>query len=96
MKVCRFCGKPGMKIKRHGKVDYKTLCFRCYKNPWRRNKKEQCEICGFVPIHTEQLDVHHLDGNKKNNASSNLQTLCANCHRLITLMERGGLPTIFI
>lgn len=31
-----------------------------------------------------QLDINHRDGNHLNNARENLQTLCANCHRLIT------------
>jgi len=35
-----------------------------------------------------QLDVDHIDGNHKNNEINNLQTLCANCHRLKTKLER--------
>jgi 5-methylcytosine-specific restriction endonuclease McrA len=31
-----------------------------------------------------QLDVDHIDGNRSNNELSNIQTLCANCHRLKT------------
>jgi 5-methylcytosine-specific restriction endonuclease McrA len=38
-----------------------------------------CEACG--EIHPAVLDTHHKDGNPKNNDPSNLQTLCANCHR---------------
>jgi len=34
-----------------------------------------------------QLDVDHIDGNKKNNDISNLMTLCANCHRYKTLVN---------
>jgi 5-methylcytosine-specific restriction endonuclease McrA len=30
------------------------------------------------------LDVDHKDGKHKNNSEDNLQTLCANCHRLKT------------
>jgi predicted HNH restriction endonuclease len=26
------------------------------------------------------LEVHHVDGNNKNNDQSNLQVLCLNCH----------------
>jgi hypothetical protein len=43
-----------------------------------------CEQCGFVPIHSCQLDVDHKDGDRKNGARENIQTLCANCHRLKT------------
>lgn len=41
-----------------------------------------CERCGFHPKHPCQMDVHHKDGDHKNNDPSNLETLCANCHRL--------------
>lgn len=43
-----------------------------------------CERCGFVPEHVCQLDVH-----KHREDLSKRETLCANCHRLITLAERG-------
>lgn len=51
------------------------------------HKKDVCEICGFIPVHRVQLDVDHIDGNKKNNEPANLQTLCANCHRLKTYLN---------
>lgn len=42
----------------------------------------KCEICGIKtwlgkPI---VLQIHHLDGNHKNNSVDNLQLLCPNCH----------------
>lgn len=59
------------------------------KRPYvRLVKKETCEQCGFVAEHPCQLDVHHLDGNRQNNLVSNLQVLCANCHRLETHQQR--------
>ncbi|AZQ84262.1 HNH endonuclease [Colwellia sp. Arc7-635] len=41
-----------------------------------------CEQCG-VDLDTEKklLHVHHIDGVKSNNKSSNLRVLCADCHK---------------
>ena len=30
-----------------------------------------------------QLDADHIDGDRDNNHYSNIQTLCANCHRIV-------------
>ena len=54
-------------------------------------KRVKCEFCGFIPIHECQLDVDHIDGDKTNNEKSNLQTLCSNCHRLKTFLQRKNL-----
>lgn len=38
--------------------------------------KDACEKCG----RTESLDIHHIDGNYKNNSIDNLMCLCRSCH----------------
>lgn len=58
--------------------------------PYRKHVKESCEFCGFVPVHICQLDVDHIDGNHLNNDVENLQTLCANCHRLKTHLNKDN------
>lgn len=39
----------------------------------------ECVSCGFSKI----VDLHHLDGNKRNNDRNNLIGLCPNCHKMI-------------
>jgi len=46
-----------------------------------------CSDCGFDPVNKCQVDIHHIDGDNKNQDESNLQVLCANCHRLKTLIN---------
>lgn len=92
-KECKFCSKPGKVAGKYknGQTKYVNICDSCSKFPYRRFKKEKCDFCGFVPVHSCQLDVDHKDGNKNNNSLENLQTLCANCHRLKTLLNKDWL-----
>ena len=51
-------------------------------NPLIKLKGRKCESCGLekwldMPIN---LEIHHIDGNRKNNSLENLQLLCPNCH----------------
>lgn len=63
---------------------------------WKRAvRKDKCEVCDFVPVHIGQLDLDHIDGNKLNNSEENLQTLCANCHRLKTILNRDHLRATY-
>lgn len=49
---------------------------------FRALKKYTCECCGVdLNQHKNLLHAHHIDGNKRNNAHTNLQALCADCHR---------------
>jgi 5-methylcytosine-specific restriction endonuclease McrA len=87
--ICSFCCKkkyePDIFQKRkEGIKRHKRNILR----PYRKYVKSECSFCGFIPVHISQLDVDHIDGNHFNNNPVNLQTLCANCHRLKTHMER--------
>lgn len=93
---CIICGLPARYHTKNadGTVKYwRNYCTTCHKNrgqeqyKYRIYKGKKCEICGFIAIHPTQLDVDHIDGNHKNNNSDNLQTICANCHRLKTVMN---------
>ncbi len=54
-------------------------------------KSNCCDRCGFVPEHPCQLDLDHVLPKSRGgrNDRSNLQTLCSNCHRLKTFLERA-------
>lgn len=98
--VCVLCESRVQTLRSAGK--YRAVCWKCHLGRTGRRpkkgrskgynyaafKKCSCELCGFVPTHSCQLDVDHIDGDHKNNAQGNLQTLCANCHRLKTWLNR--------
>ena len=56
--------------------EYRTLAFRSYPH--------ECKVCGWNEDE-RILEVHHIDGNRKNNNIDNLCILCPTCHRKITL-----------
>lgn len=90
---CQRCG-PEVKVRKSGVAKDGVPYWRCkhaYKKsqlavsrPWVFFKGDMCELCSFIPEHSCQLTVDHIDGNKKNNEMENLQTLCHNCHALKT------------
>lgn len=77
--------KPETRLKRL-EADSKRVIAR--NRSYRSVVGDQCEKCGFIPEHKCQLDVDHIDENHSNNNPSNLQTLCANCHRLKSHLAR--------
>ena len=44
----------------------------------------KCEVCGYEGYNLKTgktiLQIHHIDGNSKNNSPDNLQVICPNCH----------------
>ena len=91
--IC-LCGQP-VRTKGFGRTGIRLWdrrCWKCYEFGYKMHKKTYCEDCGFVAIHAVQLDVDHIDGNHTNDDLSNLRTLCANCHRLKTQLNRDHLP----
>jgi len=50
-------------------------CERCFLSSWRS---------GPIP-----LELHHIDGNNRNNALSNLELLCCNCHAQTSTWRRS-------
>ena len=46
----------------------------------------KCQLCGWGEVNKYTnlvpLELHHIDGDYKNNSEDNLQLLCPNCHSL--------------
>lgn len=102
--ICSVCGPTKIKMRNskraslNGRYKCRAVYLKAYNKliyPYAVHKKEQCEKCGFNPVHTSQLDVDHIDGDRWNNDPSNLQTLCANCHRLKTHLSGDAKSGIF-
>lgn len=93
--LCKICNKaPAAEngTSKNGFIKYRSVCNYCKTANrsdylYKSYKKDTCDKCGFIAEHRCQLDVDHIDGNKNNNSTENLQTLCSNCHRLKTLLE---------
>ena len=81
--ICAVCGPTRLKKKQRGYWSCRTKS-NTNRVKLLKHKKTHCEACGFVAIHRSQLDIDHIDGDHSNNSLNNLQTLCANCHRLKT------------
>lgn len=45
-------------------------------------KENKCECCGISEWNNKPitLQLHHINGNPRDNALENLQVLCPNCH----------------
>jgi 5-methylcytosine-specific restriction endonuclease McrA len=100
MKLCSKCkvsksldSFPPRKDRKSGLHSWCRSCKQNYKNPHRIFKKNECESCSFKALHECQLDIDHIDGNHSNNDPNNLQTLCANCHRIKTQLNKENIKT---
>ncbi len=96
--LCVRCGeRPQRRLSRtkQGMSLYSALCGRCAKAQFGRDKFKlfkgpRCDACGFEPVNLCQLDVDHINCDRSDNRPENLQTLCANCHRLKTLKDHDA------
>ena len=97
-KLCSKCSKKAVAInyKKDNKIYYRSICDACARgtkkeNPkWLQNGyklKNKCDKCGFTSKHSEPFNVYHIDGNLNNCNYRNLKTICANCQRLLHLLN---------
>lgn len=63
-------------IGHHKDVIKREYILRCL------NGQAKCEICGIHDWNKQPIvfQIHHIDGNNRNNEKDNLQLLCPNCH----------------
>ena len=96
--TCKVDGCNNLALPRREKgrfMGYRKICDRHRRNgkprsyPVLFDNFKPCEQCGFVPTHKAQMDRHHKNGNHYDNQPKNIQILCANCHRLVTVQQRG-------
>lgn len=87
---CVRCGRTKFKHRRHGvclsctNIVFRKEAMRKYVDRTRYGGNRSirlsinniCEVC----CNRADLVVHHIDGNKNNNALTNLSTLCRGCH----------------
>ena len=76
-------GKNKLTIKEDKVFKENSFCKKETIKKYFLNKKEyKCEKCGIEHWNNEYipLEIHHKDGNRKNNTIDNLELLCPNCH----------------
>jgi 5-methylcytosine-specific restriction endonuclease McrA len=61
-----------------------------WSNRPRQHLKDHCEACGHKPIISDLLEVDHILPRSRGGSDKpdNLQTLCAECHKIKTLLDR--------
>ena len=82
----RFCSLSCANSRRKGGETRNAYLYHA-----RKYAKPSCEACGL----TQDLQVHHVDTNWRNNSPLNLQTLCLFCHHFwhATHERLGVTPT---
>lgn len=86
--VCANCGPVDIAITGNSyrckvaHLEHRSRIKKDRKGTYQDLKKDYCENCGFQAQHRCQLDLDHVNGDRTDHRPENLQTLCANCHRL--------------
>jgi hypothetical protein len=84
--VCNLCYRKAMRkyIRKYNKKNNLSTKVHAYTRLYAYRSfalkivNYKCQHCG---IKAEKLQLHHIDGNFKNNEPNNLIMLCLKCHR---------------
>lgn len=99
--ICPKCGLRPVERANYRASMWRPVCEKCRRQSHTDNSRQRshrrlkqevarttgCVMCGFIPVHLCQLDVDHKNGDYRDNSPDNVQVLCANCHRLKTLLN---------
>ena len=91
-KIRLFCSRRCYDIKRakeYGQKLIKGIPFASSRQIRKAAMYSRCALCGYNKCQGI-LQLHHLDGDKKNNVLDNLPTLCPNCHMEIHFGDKTG------
>ena len=95
--LCNVC-KKNMAAANYWRDDirhYRSRCESCIRKNkqlkaadprWKirgYKKKTHCDLCNFKARYTNQILVHHIDGNLNNCELINLRSICLNCVEVV-------------
>lgn len=95
--LCNACNKnySAANYWRNGIRHYRSRCENCIRKNrgikvaeprWKLSgykKKLVCDLCSFRAKYTNQITVHHIDGNLNNSELINLRSICLNCVEVV-------------
>ena len=65
-------------------ASYSRIFLAKIRHEIRRRARYRCQQCNVAQSTLRrQLNVHHIDQNKRNDAAQNLIALCASCHKRV-------------
>lgn len=82
------CG-PGQRVRVYTARQARRDRVQLAKRPYLVHRVGRCERCGRVPLMEAALSVHHIDGDRTNGRTDNLQTLCLTCHAEVHALLRA-------
>ena len=78
----RIGGVSGIMPPHYSTGNIHTLTYRNIYRRLHQIEKLVCKRCGYCEFECG-IDIHHIDGNRKNNMGDNLVPLCSPCHRAL-------------